>query len=194
MAPMVSYAADVQIADAEAPRFYALDAARAGIPSAKYASSGHPGLRSDGALRASGLRSDSGAMANGFFRLDRSTTRPIAAARPMVIRPTDAAAYAHRTSPMIVTGQPPAAATAAIAPAATSRETPMAPAAVSGTSASPILSLFDAPGTSPTSFRATLLNGAPTGVASAPTYRAPLPPHLMQQSFRSEKMIVVNEK
>lgn len=117
-------------------RFFPLDDARAG--------------RRNNAQEKQ-LRSDSGAMSNGYFRIDRSRTVPMSG--PLVIRPSGSN---DDVMPRIIRGTPAPAAPvpkdAAFLPAdaAASPETASVPLPTNG---DPVLSLFNAQSNMPASFR-----------------------------------------
>lgn len=128
------------------------------------------------------LRSDSAALRNGFMRIDRKTTQPIALNRgPLIVTPqsgTPAAATAEGVT--VLRGK---AAGAAAATAANATTVPSGPDSETALSDQPgVLGLFDDGAAAPLgSFRDVLSGKVPSPIASSVKFGWPLPGTIAQK-------------
>lgn len=146
-----------------APRFFPLDAARNGRQPI--------GLRTTTTTPARPMRSDTAALNNGFFRIDRRTAVPLAT-QPNI---PPASSTARLSSPMVIrNGKMVETPRTASAPVAT-------PVRNNAAANDPILALFDATQEAmPSSFRDALQRGGSTAPSTG-KHRWPLPTNARQK-------------
>jgi hypothetical protein len=143
----------------------------------------------------SALHSDSAALANGFFRIDRKAAAPMPLQHALIIQPNSTTS----DQPRVISGASPAL-------DAPPQQPSFSSILSSGIDSSdPVLALFGSMGSAATSgagasFRDSLLGSGPPSTAPAaepggiqkPT--APTITRLKSPTARSEKIIIVNQK